>query len=415
MSFRSATTSFCWSCCTTQRLVSILRLSCYVLCIAMSTSSSVSGLTEVDVILLVLLHHPAPGSEPNGEVLEQSAAGVVTGAAPGALVVGFAWADIQLDQRDIMLDTRPYRRMCDIHFVFVAQEHRGRGRAGQTLYDAVERIATDQLCTHVELIADSTASEQLLRFYSQACGMSYMFTRLRKELVDPPVNMPPLPIPYAAAAAEHHGVSDMQLRLAASEELVAQLRKTITDMTEEREVAARSRSEAASVEQRLCEDISTLRRELLVAQERYAKVTVQLSETCTQFSRALKASVDPTSRPLPEKSSSAVIFDFRGVSKANGGKSPQTMASLKATVDSKYRNDGTAFGERSSARPGTNTAQRRLDELLQPTSPLAGDLTSLHGAPTPTNASSLLDDMGIHASPTTTTGGIVCRSAEQDS
>ena len=36
-------------------------------------------------------------------------------------------------------------------------------------------------CTHLELVADSLVAEDLLRFYNQVCGMSYMFTRLRKE------------------------------------------------------------------------------------------------------------------------------------------------------------------------------------------------------------------------------------------
>jgi GNAT superfamily N-acetyltransferase len=233
-----------------------------------------------DVLLLVLLYHADGDDEASEHAVV--GAGVHVCAPRSAVVVGFAWADIQPDERDILLDTRPCRLMCDLHFVFVTQQHRGRGHAGRTLYAAVESIAVERSCTHIELIADSIHSEQLLRFYSQVCGMSYMFTRLRKELTEPPKDFPPLPIPYANAAGGQ-AATVMQHRPDANEDLVAQLRQTIVVIKQDYKSAQRNLSEAAAVEQQLRGQIAELQHQLRAADDTYA-------ETSRRFSEALVVS-----------------------------------------------------------------------------------------------------------------------------
>lgn len=53
----------------------------------------------------------------------------------------------------------------------------------------------------MELTADSVRAEPLLRFYQKQCGLSYMYSRLRKELLPPPPRLAPLPFPFQAQAA----------------------------------------------------------------------------------------------------------------------------------------------------------------------------------------------------------------------
>ena len=102
--------------------------------------------------------------------------------------VGFAWVDMQPDTRDIPLDGRPDKKLAELEYIYIHQDHRGGG-GGKTLWEAVERGAVDAGCTYLELIADSVKAEELLSFYSKVCGMSYMFMRLRKELAG--VRSPP--------------------------------------------------------------------------------------------------------------------------------------------------------------------------------------------------------------------------------
>lgn len=104
------------------------------------------------------------------------------------------------DTRDIPLDTRPRKMLAELHYIYVAAAHRGGGGAGTKLFAAVERDCVARSCTHIELVADSLAAEDLLRFYNQACGMSYMFTRLRKEIAPATEGLPPQPIPYLPSA-----------------------------------------------------------------------------------------------------------------------------------------------------------------------------------------------------------------------
>ena len=52
------------------------------------------------------------------------------------------------------------------------------------MWNAIEKAAVAAGCTHLELVADSKMSEELITFY-QRCGCSYMFCRLRKELALP--------------------------------------------------------------------------------------------------------------------------------------------------------------------------------------------------------------------------------------
>ena len=136
---------------------------------ALTEADVVSLAARDDVIFLVLLDRRAVRVD-------------AVEVAPAAAPVGFAWADVQPDGRDILLDTRAEKRMGDLHFIYVHPDH--RGGAGRVLYSAIERACIERSCTHLELIADSVAAEQLLRFYGAHCGMSYMFTRLRKELKD---------------------------------------------------------------------------------------------------------------------------------------------------------------------------------------------------------------------------------------
>ena len=50
---------------------------------------------------------------------------------------------------------------------------------------------------HVLILLNSTATEPLLRFYAESCGMGYMFTRLRKELADAaPATLPRRDLPF---------------------------------------------------------------------------------------------------------------------------------------------------------------------------------------------------------------------------
>ena len=109
--------------------------------------------------------------------------------------VGFAWVDMQPDTRDIPLDGRPHKKLAELEYIYIHQDHRGGG-GGKTLWEAVERGAVDAGCTYLELIADSVRAEELLSFYSKVCGMDYMFMRLRKELAGAPEKLPPLPIPF---------------------------------------------------------------------------------------------------------------------------------------------------------------------------------------------------------------------------
>jgi GNAT superfamily N-acetyltransferase len=116
------------------------------------------------------------------------------GGAADAEVAGFAWADFKRDDRPIPRDTRPGRKVGELHYIYCAPEHQGRG-GGAALYAAVEAAARIEGCTHLELVADSVDAEALLRFY-RGCGLGYMFTRLRKELAAAPAGLAPLPIPF---------------------------------------------------------------------------------------------------------------------------------------------------------------------------------------------------------------------------
>jgi hypothetical protein len=53
-------------------------------------------------------------------------------------VVGYAWADFRPDERDVWLDTRPHRRLAELHNLYCAATHRGRG-GGAQLWVAIEQ------------------------------------------------------------------------------------------------------------------------------------------------------------------------------------------------------------------------------------------------------------------------------------
>ena len=92
-------------------------------------------------------------------------------------VVGYAWASFQNDTRDIALDTRTARKTAELHYIYVSETVRGSGSGGgRMLWNAIERAAVDAGCTYLELVADSTMPEALIRFY-QRCGAAYMFCR----------------------------------------------------------------------------------------------------------------------------------------------------------------------------------------------------------------------------------------------
>ena len=111
---------------------------------------------------------------------------------------------------DIPLDTRPNRKMCELHYIYCAAAARGRSGAGTALWSAVERAALKAGCTHMELTADSTQTEPLIKFYQEKCGLSYMFCRLRKELTPHPPNLSPRPFPF-----QHlRGVATLQVMVA---------------------------------------------------------------------------------------------------------------------------------------------------------------------------------------------------------
>jgi GNAT superfamily N-acetyltransferase len=332
-----------------------------------------------DVVFLVLLHHSDDGES--------------------AEVVGFAWADIQADRRDILLDTRPDKRMCDLHFVFISQEHRGRGQAGRTLYAAVEQICRKQCCTHIELIADSTASESLLRFYAETCGMSYMFTRLRKELAEAPSKLPPLPIPYAASASTggqqaEQQLRDMQCRLDASEEQLVLLRRMVGEMEHERvESERRSRAAAAAAELQLQKQAAQRQQELRAAHDRCDELVLELCNVKRQLSRAVKVTVKPSPPPISPSPDTAPAMtvangagvtslapvggdsdsggaNFAGVNRegvfdGRGAASPPRASTPPSTAGPRIDGNGAALERVGGWRsPGAAAAARRLDELL---------------------------------------------------
>ena len=113
-------------------------------------------------------------------------------------VVGYAWVDFIVDERDVWLDRRPTRKLAELHNIYCGAAYRGSG-AGSVLWAAVEAAALAAGCTHIELTADSVHAEPLLRFYQQ-CGLSYMFARLRKELAAAPPRLAPLPFPFQSCA-----------------------------------------------------------------------------------------------------------------------------------------------------------------------------------------------------------------------
>jgi hypothetical protein len=90
----------------------------------------------------------------------------------------------------------PFGCRSDPRFMF-SLLHAPYDIVGTMLFDEVERQCSGRGATHLELIADSRAdAERLLRFYTDVCGMGYMFIRLRKELVCPPPQLPPQPLPF---------------------------------------------------------------------------------------------------------------------------------------------------------------------------------------------------------------------------